>query len=105
MTSAGYILAFRERYHLSRYLLANYLGCAPSLIARIEEGMEPSGEWWEKFREVEAAYNAEKSRQEFGTDACTELEPLLEMRLGRASDAEDGDEGQTKRGEHIGRIL
>ena len=78
MTSAEYIQNFREQYHLSRNQLAFYTGCSANLVARLENGAEPSREWWDSFRDVYARYDAQEAMQEEAFDFTNEVEMLVE---------------------------
>ncbi len=78
MTNAQYVRQFMERHHLSRHMLASQLGCAPSLIARIERGMEPSREWMAKFQYIERLYDQERSTQINSDATCQEVTQLLD---------------------------
>ena len=89
MTSAEYIQNFREQHHLSRNQLAFYTGCSANLVAKLENGAEPSREWWETFRDVYARYDAQEAMREEAFDFTSEIEPLMEAEKRRGKSTED----------------
>ena len=93
MTQAECIQSFREQHHLSRNQLAYYTGCSANLVARLENGAEPSPEWWNAFQNMYRGFDTNLPYQEEMEDVRMEIEYLMEHQDQQA------DDGNTAQGE------
>ena len=78
MTSGEYIQSFREQHNMSRNQLAYYTGCSANLVARLENGAEPSSEWWDAFQNVYTTFDEDSAYAEESEEIRNEMEYMLE---------------------------
>lgn len=91
MTRSEYIQNFRKEHQLSRNMLAYYIGCSPNLVARLEDGMEPSPEWWDMFSSFNQRFSESSIRQAEEAEMEEDIEQLMMMDYASSGHAASGE--------------
>ena len=73
------VTAFRLRYQLSRFHLAELMECHVNQIARIEAGEQLSDAWWEKFCMVREAYGRKHMQAQTARQTRSEILTMLRI--------------------------